>query len=73
MDKLPRLNINPQTITLSGFSAGGFLASQLHFIYSSRFKGLGLVSGGPFSYFTERSKFKDAQLVNVENLIKNTY
>ena len=48
------------------------MASNLHFIFSDVFKGCGLISGGPFSYFTERSKFKDASGVKVENLIEQT-
>ena len=73
MEKLLKLNIDPKTITISGFSAGGFLASQMHFVYSSRFSGVGLISGGPFSYFADRNKFKGAEHVKVENLIRNTY
>ena len=63
IQKLPQLHLNPNTVTISGFSAGAFMASQLHFIYSGVIKGAGLVSGGPFSYFLERAKFKDASLV----------
>ena len=59
-DKLPALCANPATVTVSGFSAGAFMASQMHFIFSDMIKGAGLISGGPFSYFSERSKFKDA-------------
>lgn len=46
--KLPSLSGNPDTITVSGFSAGSFMAMQMHVIYSDTIKGAGLVGGGPF-------------------------
>ena len=45
---LPSLSGNPNTITVSGFSAGSFMAMQLHVIFSEKIKGAGLVGGGPF-------------------------
>lgn len=44
--KLPNLNVNPATVTVSGTSAGGFMAVQLHVALSSVFKGAASVAGG---------------------------
>ena len=53
--KLPYLRkIDPKSVTVSGFSGGGFFASNVHVIYSNLIKGAGVISGGPFSYFIER-------------------
>ncbi len=46
---LPTLNINSSTITLSGGSAGGALATQLHIAYSSMFSGAALIASPPFA------------------------
>ncbi|WP_426307283.1 PHB depolymerase family esterase [Acidovorax facilis] len=46
---LPALKIDKTQTTLSGLSAGGFMAVQLHVAYSATFaKGVGVVAGGPF-------------------------
>ena len=53
--KLPYLRkIDPKSVTVSGFSGGGFFASNVHVIYSNLIRGAGVISGGPFSYFIER-------------------
>jgi poly(3-hydroxybutyrate) depolymerase len=44
---LPQLNIAPGSVTVSGLSAGGFMANQLGTGYSSTFKGVGVFAGGP--------------------------
>ena len=73
LSRLPHLaSVNPNTISISGFSGGGFMASQLHFIYSNLIKGCGLVSGGPYSYFLERAKFDTPDKVVVPSLIEQT-
>jgi poly(3-hydroxybutyrate) depolymerase len=41
-------NVEPNTISVSGFSAGGFLAMQMAVTYSSVFKGVGILAGGPY-------------------------
>jgi poly(3-hydroxybutyrate) depolymerase len=52
---LPQLNIDKSQTTLSGLSAGGFMAVQLHVAYSATFKkGAGVVAGGPL-YCAENS------------------
>ena len=43
--RLPALPIDPGTVTVSGLSAGGYMAVQFHVAYSSLVKGAGLVAG----------------------------
>lgn len=45
---LPALGANPDTTTVSGFSCGAYMATNLNVVYSDTFKGAGLVSGGPY-------------------------
>lgn len=45
---LPALNIEAGSITVSGLSAGGFMANQLGYAFSSTFKGVGVFAGGPY-------------------------
>jgi Esterase PHB depolymerase len=45
---LPALNVQPGSITVSGLSAGGFMANQLGWAFSSTFKGVGVFAGGPY-------------------------
>jgi len=45
---LPRLNIDRDSITISGISSGGFMAVQLGIAYSSEFAGVGVVAGGVY-------------------------
>jgi poly(3-hydroxybutyrate) depolymerase len=46
---LPSLNIDATQTTVSGLSAGGYMAVQMHVAYSTTFKkGAGVVAGGPF-------------------------
>ena len=44
----PTLNIDTQRITVSGISAGGQMAHQMHFAYSDLFNGAAIIAGGPF-------------------------
>lgn len=46
--QLPKLNIDKSSITVSGLSAGGFMANQLGTAYSDTFKGVGVFAGGPY-------------------------
>lgn len=43
---LPTLEIDPNRVTVSGVSSGGFMAVQLHVAYSSVFNGAASVAGG---------------------------
>lgn len=46
-DGLPRLHAQP-LFTVSGISAGAYLAGQLHVAYSADINGAGLIAGGPW-------------------------
>lgn len=45
---LPSYNVDATQATVSGLSAGGFMASQLGYAYSSYFKGVGIFAAGPY-------------------------
>ncbi|HWP20954.1 MAG TPA: PHB depolymerase family esterase [Burkholderiaceae bacterium] len=45
---LPRLNVDKTQISVSGLSAGGFMANQLGYAYSGTFMGVGIFAGGPY-------------------------
>jgi hypothetical protein len=45
------------------------MSSQMHFIYSSLIRGVGMIAGGPQAFFLENSNFKQAKNVKVENII----
>ena len=47
-DRLPALGADPNTAVVTGFSAGAYMAHNLHIIYSETFKGAGLISGGSY-------------------------
>lgn len=48
-DSEPSLDIDPERITVSGISAGGHMATQLHIAYSDLFSGAAILSGGPYN------------------------
>jgi len=43
---LPSYNVDPAQVSVSGYSAGAFMAQQLGVAYSSRFMGVGVLAGG---------------------------
>ena len=45
---VPTPHIDPQQITVSGLSAGGQMAHQLHIAYSDLFSGVAILAGGPY-------------------------
>lgn len=46
---LKSYNVDPSTVSVSGLSAGGFMAAQLGVAYSDLFAtGFGVFAGGPF-------------------------
>jgi poly(3-hydroxybutyrate) depolymerase len=45
---LPALSVDRDQVTVSGISAGAFMANQLGYAYSSLFKGVGMFAGGPY-------------------------
>lgn len=44
---LPKYNVNPNTVTVSGISSGGYMAVQVHVAYSGTFKHAAIFAGGP--------------------------
>jgi len=44
----PGLNIDPEKITVSGISAGGQMAHQMHIAYSDLINGAAIIAGGPY-------------------------
>jgi poly(3-hydroxybutyrate) depolymerase len=48
MATLPIALLDPQRISVSGISAGAFMAHQLHIAFSDIFCGAGLIAGGPY-------------------------
>ncbi|HSQ70754.1 MAG TPA: hypothetical protein VLM41_11775, partial [Steroidobacteraceae bacterium] len=47
-DRLPALPIDPQSVTVSGISAGGYMAVQFHVAYSDLVGGAGVLAAGPY-------------------------
>jgi poly(3-hydroxybutyrate) depolymerase len=47
-DSTPQLDIDPERITVSGISAGGAMAHQLHIAYPELFSGAGIIAGPPY-------------------------
>ncbi|MGS5087563.1 extracellular catalytic domain type 2 short-chain-length polyhydroxyalkanoate depolymerase [Hydrogenophaga sp. A37] len=45
---LPAYNVDTSQTTVSGLSAGGFMANQLGIAYSALFKGVGVFAAGPY-------------------------
>ena len=45
---LPAYNVDTSQTTVSGFSSGGYLASQVGYAYSATVKGVGVFTGGPY-------------------------
>ena len=45
-EHLPPLNINPDTVTVSGFSSGSFMSAITGITMSDTFKGAGMLNGG---------------------------
>lgn len=75
---LPTLNIDTTQTTVSGISAGGYMAVQLHVAYSAKFgTGAGVVAGGPFncaegSVVTALTRCFGKTAIPVEALIEGT-
>ncbi|MCW5656194.1 MAG: hypothetical protein KIT60_00700 [Burkholderiaceae bacterium] len=45
---LSALKIDASSVTVSGLSSGGYMATQLHVAWSSVFKGAGVIAAGPY-------------------------
>jgi poly(3-hydroxybutyrate) depolymerase len=46
--KLPGFHVNTSAISVSGISAGAFMAVQLDVAFSATFIGVGIIAGGPY-------------------------
>jgi poly(3-hydroxybutyrate) depolymerase len=47
-DRLPALGADPQGVTVSGVSSGGYMAVQFHIAHSSMVRGAGALAAGPY-------------------------
>lgn len=47
-DPLPNLHADPEGITTSGVSSGGYMAVQLHVAHSAVVSGVGVIAAGPY-------------------------
>jgi hypothetical protein len=47
-EPLPRLNILPGSLTVSGVSSGGYMATQYQVAYSKDVQGAGVIAAGPW-------------------------
>ena len=45
---LERYGVDPERVTVSGLSSGAYMAVQLSVAYSSVFRGVGVIAGGPY-------------------------
>ena len=45
---LERYSVDPQKVTVSGISSGGYMAVQLGVAYSTRFSAVGVIAAGPY-------------------------
>ena len=43
------LNLDPNEISVSGISSGGFMAHQFHVAHSRNLMGAGIIAGGPYN------------------------
>jgi hypothetical protein len=73
---LPRLNIDPRSISVSGVSSGAFMAVQMQVAFSEVFSGVASVAGGVF-WCAEGDKLKaqlncmsQPQLIQTQNQVK---
>lgn len=49
LDSLPALGLDPNTVVVTGFSAGAYMAHNLHIVHSDTFKGAAMVAGGSYN------------------------
>ncbi len=45
----PSFDLDPERISVSGISAGAYMAGQMHIAMSGTIKGAGLIAGGPYN------------------------
>ena len=61
---LPELNLDIDTITVSGISSGGYMANQFHLSHSDWVKGAGIIAAGPYYCGQNDIKTALAECVN---------
>ncbi|MBS3996805.1 MAG: prolyl oligopeptidase family serine peptidase [Hydrogenophaga sp.] len=77
-DALPTARIDPRQVTVSGVSAGAFMAVQLHVAHSDKFSGVAAVAGGPYlcaegSLLAARTRcMRNWQPVPLAHLVRRT-
>lgn len=72
---VPSLDIDTDSISLSGISSGAFMAHQFHVIHSRHIKGVGIVAGGPFRCAKQKrflSRFDFTGLYVATSVCSNT-
>ncbi|HRE16937.1 MAG TPA: PHB depolymerase family esterase [Rhodocyclaceae bacterium] len=45
---LPKLNIDPNEVSLTGLSSGGYMAVQYHAVYGATVRGAAIIAAGPY-------------------------
>jgi len=63
---LENLNINPDTIAISGFSSGGAFSTQFHVAFSEKISGVGTFAG--LSYLAKSGLETTSKYTEVDNL-----
>lgn len=46
--RLPALGLQPDAVTVSGLSSGGYMTAQFHVAYAKSLSGAGVIAGGPY-------------------------
>jgi poly(3-hydroxybutyrate) depolymerase len=71
-DLLPGLGINGDEVSVSGLSAGAYMAGQLHVAHSKQIVGAGIVAGGPFGCAESRANsLMPSIVVNISRALEN--
>ncbi len=58
-ERLGSYAIDPDAISISGISSGGFMANQFHLAHSAAVMGVGVIAGGPYQCASVNSGFGD--------------
>jgi poly(3-hydroxybutyrate) depolymerase len=64
---LPALKIDASSVTVSGLSSGGYMATQLHVAWSSVFKGAGVIAAGPYYCAQGLAAFAQSRCLTHDN------
>jgi poly(3-hydroxybutyrate) depolymerase len=75
---LPNLNLDRNSVTVSGISSGGFMAVQLGVAFSSEIRGVGVVAGGVYECadgnmdIAKETCMKDPSKIDVNKSLQKT-